>query len=61
MARSFVTKVHQSKEGSPSLRSTIPEAVATILHVQRGDSIVWVVEPETRRVTVTKRAVGFRP
>lgn len=60
MARSFVTKVHQSREGSPSLRSAIPETVATILNVKRGDSIVWTVEPEIRRVTVSKRTVGFR-
>jgi len=61
MAKAFVTKIHQSKEGSPSLRSTIPEAVATVLNVQRGDSLVWTVEPEIRRVTVTKRTGGFRP
>jgi hypothetical protein len=58
MARSFVTKVHQSKEGSPSLRTTLPEAVATVLSVQRGDSLVWTVEPELRRVTVSKRTGG---
>jgi len=43
MARSFVTSVHQSKPNSPSLRTTVPVGVATILNVQRGDSLVWMV------------------
>ena len=55
MARVFVTKIHQSRESSPSLRTTIPESVATVLNVQRGDSLVWTVEPEARRVTVAQR------
>ena len=60
MARSFVTKVHQSKPNSPSLRTTVPVGVATVLNVQRGDSLIWTVEPEIRRVTITKRTASYR-
>ena len=60
MSRSFVTKVHKSKEGSESLRTTLTESVATILGVQRGDSLMWTVEAELRRVTVTKRSASHR-
>jgi hypothetical protein len=58
MGRTFTTSVHQSKPDSPSLRTTIPLGVATILNVQKGDSLVWVVEPEVRRVTVSKRTAA---
>lgn len=61
MGRTFATKVHQSKPDSPSLRTTVPVGVATILNVQRGDVLLWVVEPELRRVTVTKRTAAYRP
>lgn len=61
MARSFITSVHQSKPDSPSLRTTVPVGVATILNIQRGDSLVWTVEPELRRVTVAKRTASSRP
>jgi antitoxin component of MazEF toxin-antitoxin module len=61
MPRAFVTKIHQSRESSPSLRTTIPEAVATVLNIQRGDSLVWTVEAEARRVTVAKRTVSTGP
>jgi hypothetical protein len=59
MARSFVTSVHQSKPDSPSLPTKVPLGVATILNVQKGDSLVWVVEPEARRVTVSKRTASL--
>jgi hypothetical protein len=61
MARTFVTSVHQSKPDSPSLRTTVPVGVATVLNVQRGDALVWTVEPELRRVTVAKRTGAYRP
>lgn len=58
MARTFTTSVHQSKPNSPSLRTTVPVGVATILNLQQGDSLVWTVEPEARRVTVAKRTAA---
>jgi hypothetical protein len=61
MARTFTTSVHRSKPDSPSLRTTVPVGVATILNVQHGDSLVWIVEPEARRVTVTKKTAATAP
>jgi hypothetical protein len=58
MARAFTTSVHRSKPDSPSLRTTVPLGVATVLNVQHGDSLVWIVEPEIRRVTVRKRTAA---
>ena len=58
MARTFTTSVHRSKPDSPSLRTTVPLGVATVLNIQHGDSLVWIVEPEARRVTVTKRTAA---
>jgi hypothetical protein len=58
MARTFTTSVHRSKPDSPSLRTTLPVGVATVLNVQHGDSLIWIVEPELRRVTVAKKTAS---
>ena len=58
MTRTFTTSVHRSKPDSPSLRTTVPVGVATVLNIQHGDSVVWIVEPEARRVTVAKRTAA---
>ena len=58
MSRAFTTSVHRSKHDSPSLRTTEPVDLATIHNPQHGDALVWVVEPEARRVTVVKKTAA---
>lgn len=60
MGRTFVTNVHQGKKGQVSLRTTIPEAVATLLGVEKGDKLEWTVESGSTRAMVTKRYVAAR-
>ena len=58
MGRTFLSKVQRSKAKSPSLRATIPEAVATALGVQEGDELAWTVEAGSIRVVVARRQPG---
>jgi hypothetical protein len=49
----FASKVLRTVEGSLSVRTTIPEAVAAILGVRPGSVLVWTVEPGTGKVCVS--------
>jgi hypothetical protein len=53
--RTYRTKVQRAEAKSETYRTTIPQVVAqAILDLQKGDDIVWTVDPATRRVTVSK-------
>lgn len=53
MVGTFRSKVLQNVPGSPSVRATIPEAVAAILGSVPGSTLEWTVEPGTLRVVVS--------
>lgn len=49
----FRTKVVANMEGSDSVRSTIPEAVAALLGAVPGATLVWRFEPGATKVDVS--------
>jgi hypothetical protein len=49
----FRTKVVSNMEGSDSVRSTIPEAVAALLGAVPGATLLWTFEPGATNVTVS--------
>jgi hypothetical protein len=53
MVGRFTSKVLQTVPGSPSVRATVPEAIAAILGAVPGSTLVWEVEPGSLRVTVS--------
>jgi len=53
MPTEFRSKVIKNLEGSGSVRSTIPEAVAAIIGAAPGGTLVWSVEPGATSVTVS--------
>ena len=54
--RSYKVKVQKVEDRSETYRATIPQVVAAILDLQKGDELVWIVDPATRRVTVERGA-----
>jgi hypothetical protein len=59
MVGKFKSKVLQTVPGSPSVRATVPEAVAAILGAVPGSTLVWVIEPGSGRVTVSVEPLGL--
>jgi hypothetical protein len=53
MVGRFTSKVLQTVPGSPSVRATVPEAVAAILGAVPGSTLVWEIEPGTGKVRVS--------
>ncbi|MFY3742223.1 MAG: hypothetical protein HMLIMOIP_002687 [Candidatus Nitrosomirales archaeon] len=49
----FGSKVTIARPKSPSLRTTIPEAVVKMMDLKSGDEIVWHVRPTSRGVEVS--------
>ncbi|MGA8091716.1 MAG: hypothetical protein WB984_04400 [Thermoplasmata archaeon] len=49
----FRTKVVSNMEGSDSVRSTIPEAVAALIGAVPGATLLWSFEPGSTRVAVS--------
>lgn len=41
------------REGSPSIKTTIPENVVKLLELSNGDSIIWKIDVQTGGVVVT--------
>jgi hypothetical protein len=41
------------REGSPSVRVTIPEGIATALEAKPGGTLVWTLDLKAGRVTVS--------
>ncbi len=55
MAKEFESRVVLSLKRSKSLRTTVPEVVATLLGLEPKDSLVWSVEPGTGVITVCRK------
>jgi hypothetical protein len=53
MVGKFTSKVLQTVPGSPSVRATVPEAVAAILGAVPGSTLVWEIERGSGKVTVS--------
>ena len=49
----FRTKVVSNMEGSDSVRSTIPEAVAALIGAVPGATLLWSFEPGGTKVEVS--------
>jgi hypothetical protein len=49
----FSSKVTVARPKSPSLRTTIPEAVVKMMELKAGDEIVWKVKPSAKGVEVS--------
>lgn len=49
----FRSKVSKARHGTVSLRTTIPSAVAEMMGLKGGDSLLWEVEPKGNTVVVT--------
>ncbi|MGA7846328.1 MAG: hypothetical protein WCB18_04470 [Thermoplasmata archaeon] len=49
----FRTKVVSNMEGSDSVRSTVPEAVAALLGAVPGATLLWSFEPGSAKVVVS--------
>ena len=43
MYQAVKSKAFQIRKNSPSLRATIPEAVAQTLRLEHGDEIEWII------------------
>ena len=54
MPRSFESRAFRAVSGSDSLKTTVPQSVATVLGLEPGDSIVWTVDVAVRSATVSK-------
>jgi len=61
MVGKFTSKVLQTVPGSPSVRATIPEAVAAILGATPGSTLVWQVEPGSGKVRVSVEGAKEKP
>jgi hypothetical protein len=51
--RRIETAVVKSVSGSDSLRTTVPQAVATMMGLGPGDHMVWVINPQAGTIEVT--------
>ena len=52
------TKINRNTPGSPSLRTTIPEAIVEYLELNKGDELDWQFEFfEGAKVIVVRKAV----
>lgn len=49
----FSSKVTIARPKSPSLRTTIPEAVVKMMELSAGNAIVWNVKPAARGIEVS--------
>jgi hypothetical protein len=54
MAKSFDSKAFRAAPGSDSLKTTVPQAVATVLGLEPGDSLTWEVDVSNRSATVRR-------
>jgi hypothetical protein len=51
--RRIETALVQSVSASGSLRTTVPQPVAAMMGLEKGDHIVWVVDPQAGTIGVT--------
>lgn len=59
MPWSFTSRAQKVLPRSKALRLSIPQAVAAILDLRAGDTVEWIVEPGTGRVTISKKGSAF--
>lgn len=59
MPSEFTTRTFRAVAGSESLKTTVPQAVATVLGLGPGDELVWKVN--VRGATATVRRGSSRP
>jgi len=58
MAKSFESKTFRASPVSESLKTTIPQSVATVLGVEAGDTLTWTVDVASREATVSRLATA---
>jgi len=49
----FSSKVTTARPKSPSLRTTVPEAVAKMMELKAGDEIVWKIKSASKGIEVS--------
>jgi hypothetical protein len=54
MPKVFESKAFRAVATSGSIKTTVPESVATVLGLEPGDSIVWEVDVDARSVVVKR-------
>lgn len=50
----YPMKVSESRPGSSSVRTTIPEAVAKVHGIKKDSEIVWAMDPKTNAVWIVE-------
>jgi hypothetical protein len=58
MGRVFESRAVRSVKDSPSIRTTVPEAVSALLGLEAGDSLLWEVEAGVSKAVVSRKAGG---
>ncbi|HUZ79088.1 MAG TPA: hypothetical protein VMV28_00470 [Thermoplasmata archaeon] len=53
MPGTFRSPILLAREGSPSVRVTIPEGIATALEAKPGGVLLWTLDLKAGRVTVS--------
>ena len=54
MPKAFESKAFKASPGSDSLKTTVPQSVATVLGLEPGDSLSWEVDVVGRSAVVRK-------
>jgi hypothetical protein len=50
----FESKVFKAATASDSLKTTVPQSVATVLGLEPGDTLVWEVDVSARSASVRR-------
>jgi hypothetical protein len=58
MTTKFESKAFRAVAESESVKTTVPQAVAAVLGVEAGDSILWEIDVPSRSAKVTKGSSG---
>jgi len=59
MPKVFESKAFKASPGSDSLKTTVPQSVATVLGLEPGDSLSWEVDVAGRSAVVRKGSGVF--
>lgn len=54
MVDQFTSKIFRAVPGSGSVKTTVPQTVATILGLEPGDGLVWTVDVGARTAIVRR-------
>lgn len=54
MPKEFESRAFRSQSGSESLKTTVPQSVATVLGLEPGDAIRWELDVESRSARVRR-------